>query len=88
MNIDTARRFLLWCALINYGVMMLWFLVFILAHDLIYQIHGRWFRLSVEQFDALHYMGMSIYKLGVLLLNVVPYLALLIVGRGGGDARR
>ena len=41
-----------------------------------YLLHSRWFRLSVEQFDMLHYAGMSIFKLGIILLNVVPYIAL------------
>ncbi|HEX2928692.1 MAG TPA: hypothetical protein VHV54_03200 [Candidatus Binatia bacterium] len=40
-----------------------------------------WFRLSVEQFDMLHYAGMSLFKIGILLLNLVPYTALHIVRR-------
>lgn len=41
-----------------------------------YRLHTRWFSLSVETFDALHYAGMSVYKIGILLLNVVPIVAL------------
>jgi hypothetical protein len=74
------RDVLLWCAVINYGVLLVWFLFFILAHDFMHRLHGRWFRLSVEQFDALHYAGMGIFKLGIILLNLVPYIALRIVG--------
>jgi hypothetical protein len=59
MSIETLRAALLWCAVINYGVLLIWFLFFILAHDWIHRLHGRWFRLSVEQFDALHYAGMG-----------------------------
>jgi hypothetical protein len=70
---------LLWCAAINYGVLVIWFLAFLIAHDWMYQLHGRWFHLSVEQFDLLHYGGMAIYKLGVLLFNLVPWIALHIV---------
>jgi hypothetical protein len=70
---------LLWCAAINYGVLVIWFLAFLIAHDWMYQLHGRWFHLSVEQFDLLHYGGMGIYKLGVLLFNLVPWIALHIV---------
>jgi hypothetical protein len=44
------------------------------------RFHGRWFRLSDEQFDALHYVGMSIYKIGILLLNLVLFLVLRIIG--------
>ena len=62
MNIEFTRSFLLWCTVINYGILLVWFLVFAIAHDRMRGFHGRWFRLSDEQFDALHYLGMSIYK--------------------------
>jgi hypothetical protein len=42
--------------------------------------YGRWLHLSVEQFDALHYAGMALFKIGILLFNLVPYIALQIVG--------
>jgi hypothetical protein len=35
--------------------------------------------MPVEQFDSIHYAGMAIYKIGIILLNLVPYVALLIV---------
>ena len=76
MSIAMVRRALLWCAVINYGILLVWFLFFMLAHDWMYQFHGRWFHLSVEQFDMLHYAGMSIFKIGIILLNLVPYIAL------------
>jgi uncharacterized protein DUF6868 len=84
MTIEAVRRVLLWCSVINYGVLLVWFLFFMLAHDWMYQFHGRWFRLSVEQFDMLHYAGMSVYKLGIILLNLVPYIALRICQRNSG----
>jgi len=81
MNRDTARKILFWCGVINYGVLLVWFLVFIFAHDWIYLLHSRWFHLPAEQFDMLHYVGMSIFKIGVLLLNVAPYFALQLTRR-------
>ena len=85
MEIKTLRGALLWSALINYGVLLLWFLFFIVAHDWIYLLHGRWFRLSIEQFDMVHYAGMAIYKIGILLLNLVPWLTLQICQRNSGQ---
>jgi len=79
MSIEMLRDFLLWSAVINYGLLLWWFLVFIFAHDWMHRFHGRWFSLPVEQFDAIHYTGMAIYKIGIILLNLVPYVALLIV---------
>lgn len=79
MSIELARAFLLWCTIINYGILLVWFLVFALGHDWILLIHGRWFRLSRDQFDALHYAGMSVFKIGIILFNLVPVIVLCIV---------
>jgi hypothetical protein len=79
MTIEVTRAFLFWCTVINYGVLLVWFLVFAFAHDGIQRIHGRWFRLSREQFDVLHYVGMSIFKIGIILLNLVPLVVLSIL---------
>ena len=80
MNIAVIRSFLLWCAVVNYAVLLVWFAVFAFAHDGLQRLHGRWFHLSHEQFDALHYAGMSIYKIGVLLFNLVPFVVLSVIG--------
>jgi hypothetical protein len=79
MTLETARDFLLWCTVINYGVLLVWFFFFMLAHDWMHRFHGRWFRISVERFDEMHYLGMAIYKIGIILFNLVPLLALYIV---------
>ncbi len=79
MKIELLKNFLLWCTILNYGVILVWFSLFVLAHNWMYSLHGRWFRLTVEQFDAIHYAGMAIYKIGIFLFNLGPYIALLLV---------
>ena len=80
MNVKMAGEVRLWCGVINYGLLLIWFLFFVRAHAWLYRITGRWFRLSVEQFDALNYLGIAVYKIGIILLNLVPYVALRIIG--------
>ena len=80
MALETVRAALAWCTVINLGLFIWWFLFFITAHDWMYRLHGRWFKMSVERFDALHYAGMALFKMALLLFNLVPYLALRIVG--------
>jgi Family of unknown function (DUF6868) len=46
MSIDALRKTLLWCAVINYGILLVWFLFFIFGHDWIYLLHSRWFHPS------------------------------------------
>ncbi len=77
MNISTLQSVLLWCVVINYLILIVWFLVMLLAHDSLYRLHSRWFRLTVEQFDTIMYASMAGYKIGIILLNLVPLLALL-----------
>lgn len=79
MNIEIVRAILGWCAIINYGVLLLWFLLFMLGHDWLHGVHGRWFRVTVEQFDTTHYAGMGLYKLGIMLFNLAPYAAIMLV---------
>jgi len=76
MNIELIRNFLGWCTVINYAVLMVWFLSYLFAHEWMRQIHGRWFRMTNEHFDMIHYSGMALYKVGILLLNLVPYVVL------------
>ena len=79
MTIDDFKTFLFWTTVINYGVLLIWFGVFVYAHDWIYRAHTRWFTLTAEKMDVLHDVGMSIYKVGILLLNLAPLAALCIV---------
>jgi hypothetical protein len=83
ISISVLREFLLWCAVVNYAVLFAWFLAFTLAHGSLYRLHARWFRLSENQFDAIHYSGMAAYKIAALSLNVAPYIALRIAASHG-----
>jgi hypothetical protein len=80
MSIETVRHFLLWCTVINFGLLLVWNLLFLLPHGWLYRLWGRWFRLSAEQFDAINCAGIILYKMLIILFNLVPYIALLIVG--------
>ncbi len=80
MSIEILRNFLLWCAIINYGLLIVGVLVITLAHNSVYRLNSKLFRLSVEQFDAINYAWIVFFKIGILLFNLVPYIALRIVG--------
>ena len=75
-------RFLLFSTLINYAVLIVWFLAFVLARGWMRNLHGRWFKLPDATFDAIHYGGMAAYKIGILLFNLTPLLALLLLRHG------
>ena len=80
MTVEIICEFLAWCSVINVGLLLFWWLWFSLAHDFVYRIHGKWLKLSVERFDAIHYAGMTFFKICIFLFNVVPYIAFRLVG--------
>ncbi|MBC8283005.1 MAG: hypothetical protein H8E32_04270 [Nitrospinae bacterium] len=79
MTTEIFRDVLAWCSLFNVGLLLIWILWIIFAHDWLYKFHGQWFKLSVEKFDAIHYTGIAFYKVSILFFNIVPYLALRII---------
>lgn len=72
--------FLLWCALLNYAVLLLAFIAWVGWGDALYRLHARWFRLERAQCDAALYMMLGLYKLAIWLLFLVPWIALRVVG--------
>lgn len=79
MTLDILKSFLLWCLIFDYAILILWFLIFTLAREWMYRLHGRWFKLSADSFDLVHYAGMAGLKLAIFVFNLVPLLALMAV---------
>lgn len=80
MELSEIRAFFAWCSVINIALLLWWVLFLLFAHDFVYRMHTRWFKISVEKFDAIHYSGMALFKVGVFMFNLVPYFALRIIG--------
>jgi hypothetical protein len=78
MNIETLRGLLLWSGIINYGFLILWILVHLFARGLFHRAAG-WYRVSAENFDAIQFSGIVLYKMAIFFFNLIPYVALRIV---------
>jgi hypothetical protein len=81
MNIETVRSFFLWCTVINYAVLLLWVVIFWFVHDWHYRLTNRFFKVSVETYDLVNFSGIAAFKIAIILLNLVPFLALCIIDR-------
>lgn len=79
MKIEIIRAALAWSTVINMVFLIWWLLILTLAHDWVYRLHRKWFKLSVESFDTIHYSGIGLFKICIFVFNLVPYLALRIV---------
>ena len=79
MNLDDLRTFFGWCTVINLALLLYWSFMFMFARGFVYKVHSRWFKLSDERFDALHYGGLAFFKIAVFVFNVAPWLALTLM---------
>ncbi|MCB1263694.1 MAG: hypothetical protein KDB56_03720 [Mycobacterium sp.] len=80
MDLSALQHVLIWALVTNYVILLVWFAVFRLAHDWMYRVHTQWFRLSRESFDALHYGGMAVYKIGIFLFILGPLIGVALAG--------
>ncbi|QOL27041.1 hypothetical protein LP316_07060 [Thalassotalea sp. LPB0316] len=77
---DITMKLLAWCLILNYGVLLLWFIALVLAKPMIYKMHSRWFDISFEQFNQMNYICFGFYKILVFVFNLAPYIGLKLIG--------
>jgi len=80
MDVQTLTTFFMWCTIINGGILILWATFFMFASDLVYLTQSKWFPIPRETFNVVFYSFLGLFKIVFLVFNVVPYVALLIVG--------
>ncbi|WP_207688842.1 DUF6868 family protein [Desulfonema limicola] len=80
MNIEIITKFFMWCTIINVGLLVFLFLIVIFASDFIYRMHSRWFPMPREKFNVVLYSFIGAYKILVYVFNLVPWIALAIIG--------
>ena len=79
MDLQMIKEFLFWCSIINFGVLLIWFITFVSAADYVYKVHSKFNKITREQFNITHYAGMLIYKTLVFVLFVIPYIVIFII---------
>lgn len=80
MDMQTLTTFFMWCSIINGGILTLWVVIFMIAPDLVFRTQRIWFPLPRESFDMIYYSFLGLFKIFFLFFNLVPFLALLIIG--------
>jgi hypothetical protein len=76
---------LLRCFLGGMGLLLVWFAMFVFAGDVIYTVHARWFQIPRQTFDAIHYAGMALTKIAIILFFLLPWIAVkLVSGKKAG----
>ncbi|MGI9239924.1 MAG: DUF6868 family protein [Verrucomicrobiales bacterium] len=80
MTTDTVREFLGWCTIINSGILLFQAVAVMCLRKTMTQIHGSMFGLDEPSLMRCYFQYLALYKIAILVFNLVPFLALLIVG--------
>jgi len=80
MTIETLRTFFGWCAVINIGLLMFSSIFVIVVRGAALRIHGKMFNLDEKYLLQAYFQWLAQYKIAIIVFNIVPYFALLIIG--------
>lgn len=80
MDIQTLTSFFMWCTILNGALLTLSAVICMPAQDWVYSMHGKWFHIPREAFNVALYSFIGLFKIMFFIFNLVPYLALLIIG--------
>jgi hypothetical protein len=81
MDIEMLTKFFMWCTILNSGLLLLSFLVvaFGFGSDFVYRMHSKWFPMPRDTFNAVLYLLIGVYKIFVIVFNLVPWVVLAII---------
>ncbi|WP_419903969.1 DUF6868 family protein [Kiloniella sp.] len=79
MDIYTLTSFFMWCTILNVGLLCFWALMIRIAPDFVFRLQSKFVPISRETFDIAIYSFLGLFKIFVIIFNLVPYLALLII---------
>lgn len=80
MDTQTLTKFFMWCTILNLGLLVISFLMLAFAGDFVYRMHSKWFSMPKERFNVVIYSFIGFFKVIIIVFNVVPWVALSIVG--------
>ena len=80
MSIVELTTFLGWCSIINIGLLTLTAIMIIVGREKIAKKHAKMFGLDEKELAPIYFKFIAYYKMVILVLNVVPYIALKIMG--------
>ncbi len=78
-SLETLTAFLGWCTVINIGLLMFAAVVLGLMRGPISQIHAKMLDLNESDLSRAYFQYLAQYKIAILVLNLVPYVALKII---------
>jgi hypothetical protein len=76
MDINQITTFLGWCTAINMCALVFAAVFIIIFKDFAINVHSKLTGVSTLKLPELYFSYLANYKIGVLIFNLVPYIAL------------
>ena len=76
MDINEITTFLGWCTVLNMGILAFAAIFLCLFKGFAINVHSKLTGVSAAELPTLYFSYIANYKIGVLLFNLVPYIAL------------
>jgi len=79
--LDLVAKVLLRCFLFGCLLLLVWAGFYLLAGDFLFRWHNQLFGLTQHEMSLIHYCGIALAKILVLLFFLFPYIAIRLVLR-------
>lgn len=78
-SMQTFTTFLGWCSVINVALLAGAAIAIVLFKLPVRRIHAAMFEISEDDLPRAYFEYLARYKLGILIFNIVPYIALRVM---------
>lgn len=81
MNVAQLTEIFKWMTIINVALFLVNSLLIILLRKVLSRIYGKVFGVSEDHASVILFAWLGLYRILILVLNIVPLIALSIMGR-------
>ena len=72
---ETIAKITIRCFFLNFIVLLIWFLFYLLAEDFMYRAHSSLFEMTEHEFAVINYCGIMLVKIFTFTFFLFPYFA-------------
>jgi hypothetical protein len=79
ITLSDLKEFFMWCSIVNLIFFTLAFFCMWRFRTFLYRVHGTMFNLTPALIDPMIYSFLGVYKLLIIVFNIVPWIAFSIL---------
>ena len=79
MDLAQLTELFKWMTIINIGIFILSSLLIMALRKIICRMHSKFFGINEDKISIILYGYLGIYKIFLIIFNIVPYLSLMII---------